>query len=159
MKKMLDYTALTQKAREEIIKQQKVSYEMLCRVLETNSKGAIVKVLHKLRRAGVVAQGKGRRWEVLIDANGVKRPRPTPPARKVVRRKRGHATKFAPRPRAAKKRAGAGSGRFTLTEKLHKLTEIADIAGDESEAGKILREIREDLAGLGQAAQLARVLK
>ena len=136
-----------EKAKAAVLSSQKADYVSMKTVLGTNSISNIKRALEKLAKQGVVAQGKRRRWLVLLNPDGTKKEGivlPPKKRRRKIRRNRKAAAKPAKVAAAPVRRKRKFNGVFTMEQKLKKIHQMTVGAGPNSTT--LLRSIAEDVS-------------
>jgi len=147
-------SALLETAKKAILSEQKADYVFLRAKLGNISVDTVCRVLKRLAKLGVVGQGKGRKWIVMMNSDGSKKDGIVLPARKrrrKIRRKRKNARSAAVRVRRASASKLNGA-QFSKPEKLKKLQELANADGVGPASAALLRSIAEDVKAVGSSA-------
>jgi hypothetical protein len=151
-----DWKAMAVKATDVIRKHQRADYEFLKKELGTNSIGNLTDLLKMLRKKGVVGQGKQRRWVVLQNADGTRKPpeeTPLPRRFKKLKRKKTRKASVA----AVTPIASIAAAEVTSKEKLALLSELISMSSGRSTV--VLTAIAADVESATEAGKLMSLLK
>ncbi len=148
---------LTEEAGKLVQEHQNASYAFLRDKLKVGV-GTVVKVLKRLEVKGLVRRGANRRWAVLVNADGSKKPDAGGvPQRRRIKKRRVRRERAAAAPAVPKQHVPTNGQAIGTDQKVALLENIASVAGDEKAA--VLRAVIEDIKSLDAHQKMVEALK
>jgi ribosomal protein S25 len=148
----VNWKDLTNKAAEIVKTEQNAAYDFLRQKLGGIGVATAGKLLKRLEAKGLVRRGKGRRWVVLVNADGSAKVGAEVPSKRrfrKVRRNKGDTAHAAHVTKA--------NGAISDQMKIEFVQHLADVA--EGDKARILKEVLVDLTRFAKERKLLDALK